>query len=112
MSTDVKQDDLSFLLKRHAELEEKYGDGDEGRFLSGWQCENPWIERIRNQVDEQRLQIADEKYSYLDDDSEVKAAIRRFHRSIEGLLPDELLWSRSIAYHFCFHRVASRARDR
>jgi histidinol-phosphate/aromatic aminotransferase/cobyric acid decarboxylase-like protein len=92
MSTGHSQDDLSFLLQRHAELEEKYGDGGGGRFLSGWQCENPWIEQIRALVDEQIRKIDSGQYLYLDSDAIVKEEVYRFHRSIDGAMPDN---------HFC-----------
>jgi hypothetical protein len=104
MSTTVSQDDLSFLLQRHAELEEKYGDGDGGRFLSGWQCENPWIEQIRVLVDGQIRQIDSGQYPNLDSDSIVKEELYRFHCSIDGTTPDSQFCgagASSIIFTFC-----------
>jgi len=43
----IDDDGLATLLDRHAELESKYSDGDGGRFLSGWQCQNPWESHIK-----------------------------------------------------------------
>ena len=104
MSTQVGQDDLSFLLQRHAELEEKCGDGDGGRFLSGWQCENPWIEQIRILVDGHIRQIDSGHYLTLDSDPLVKEELYRFHRFVDGVTPDSRFsgaGASSIIFTFC-----------
>jgi histidinol-phosphate/aromatic aminotransferase/cobyric acid decarboxylase-like protein len=104
MSTPLAKDDLSFLLQRHAELEEKHGDGDAGRFLSGWQCENPYTEQIRHLVDNQISQIDRGQYLYLDGDAGLKDGLQRFHKSVDGTTPDSLFCGAGatpILFTFC-----------
>lgn len=104
MSTRLLSDDSSTLLRRHAELEEKYGDGDGGRFLSGWQCENPWMDQIRGLVDEQAREIDSVEYLYLDSDPTLKEGLRRFHCSVDRITPDGQFCgagASSIIFTFC-----------
>lgn len=82
--------DSSALLKRHAELEESYGDGDGGRFLSGWQCENPWAGDLKSRITEARTTLADENYQNLDDDSLILEGLREFHALMDRKAPSAL----------------------
>src|SRR5437868_3115698 len=100
----VAQDDLSFLLQRHAELEAKYGDGDGGRFLSGWQCQNPWTDQIQRLVQDQSSQIDGGQYLYLDSEPALKESLARFHSSVDGVAPERLFCgagASSIIFTFC-----------
>ena len=38
----VNSEEGGELLRRHLDLETQEGDGQQGDFLSGWQCVNPW----------------------------------------------------------------------
>ena len=104
MDTIGAQDDLSFLLQRHAELEANYGDGDGGRFLSGWQCENPWADRIRELVEQQSRKIDSTEYLYTDSDDTIRRELFRFHQNVDGVSPPDLLCgagATTIIFTFC-----------
>jgi histidinol-phosphate/aromatic aminotransferase/cobyric acid decarboxylase-like protein len=81
---------LPELLRRHAELEAKYGDGDNGDFLSGWQVENPWAEALKGEVLEIAKGLAAERYVYLDQDEATVDELLRFHRRADGAEPEAL----------------------
>jgi histidinol-phosphate/aromatic aminotransferase/cobyric acid decarboxylase-like protein len=84
--------DLSALLKRHAELETLFGDGDGGRFLSGWQCENPWNETLRNRITTIRAMLPDDRYQYFSDDNALIAdSFMEFHRNVDRKIPSAIL---------------------
>jgi histidinol-phosphate/aromatic aminotransferase/cobyric acid decarboxylase-like protein len=104
MSIDIGEEDLSALLKRHADLESIYGDGDGGSFLSGWQCENPWIDQIKALVQAKSTELQGEKYLYLDEDKSIRDGLSRFHGHVDGVIPQGLfcgVGSSSIIFTFC-----------
>lgn len=104
MDPTSSNDDLAFLLQRHAELEARFGDGEGGRFLSGWQCENPWSGHIRELVDDQCHQIDSGQYLYLDSDTLTKQALSQFHQRVDGVVPHSMLCGNgasSIIFTFC-----------
>lgn len=104
MDTIEAGDDLSFLLKRHADLEATYGDGDGGRFLSGWQCENPWADCIRGLVDQQSRKIDSTDYLYVDSDNTVRRELCRFHQTVDGISLSDVLCgagATSVIFTFC-----------
>jgi len=99
-------DDLSvsLLLKRHAELEALYDDGNNGNFLSGWQCENPWVASIHDGVKAERGTIDAGKYVYLEDDLNLRERFVAFHLNIDGVAPEALLFgegSTSLLFSLC-----------
>lgn len=97
-------DDLSLLLRRHADLEALDGDGDGGNFLSGWQCENPWIGEISKLVAEHSSDLDPRQYLYLSLDNQIKQGLLDFHRAIEGERIEEFLCgtgSSTIIFSFC-----------
>lgn len=104
MSAKVTPDELSLLLQRHAELEAKYGDGDGGRFLSGWQCENPWTETIRQSVESNSRKIDAAQYLTFEEERISNEEIKRFHFLRDGIVPERVLCgagASSIIFTFC-----------
>jgi aspartate/methionine/tyrosine aminotransferase len=87
VDTDIEATSTSVLLRRHAELEALHGDGDSGRFLSGWQCETPWSGELRKEILEVRRNLSDEKYQHLDDDSFVSDGVVEFHSAADRTIP-------------------------
>lgn len=84
--------DLAPLLKRHAELESKFGDGDNGRFLSGWQCENPWKESLRKKISAIRATLPDESYQYFSDcDAHIVDGFMEFHGKVDRKTPSAII---------------------
>jgi aspartate/methionine/tyrosine aminotransferase len=91
MSAWTERDELALMLARHAELEDRHNDGDGGRFISGWQCENPWAANIRAVVEEEAKSLKADDYLYPDLDEELSDAISSFHREIDGTMPSAIL---------------------
>lgn len=86
MVSSVDEESLAVLLQRHAELESKHGDGDSGRFLSGWQCDNPQTDRISELVQQESSGINVSEYLYFDRDPLVMDRIGRFSPSARSTL--------------------------
>src|SRR6266705_838842 len=104
MDAKFLENDLSLLLQRHAELEAKYGDVDGGNFLSGWQCKNPWSVQIKGLVQDQARDLDIGEYLYLGEEAIVRQGLNRFHKSVDGFVPEALLCgngSTSIIFTFC-----------
>jgi aspartate/methionine/tyrosine aminotransferase len=98
------EDSLIGLLNRHAELESRHGDGDAGRFISGWQCENPWEDEISEAVLRERQQIRATDYLYFDHDPAITSRILQFHETVDGISPPSVLpgaGASSIIFTFC-----------
>jgi aspartate/methionine/tyrosine aminotransferase len=100
---DVASDTLNFLAL-HADLESRVLDSDSGNWLSGWQCDNPWIEEIQAEVDKNIVSIPQEKYHYLSDDHHVSESLRAFHEVVDGIPLEGLICgsgSTAIIFTFC-----------
>jgi aspartate/methionine/tyrosine aminotransferase len=104
MISSADEESLTVLLQRHAELESKHGDGDSGRFLSGWQCDNPQRDRIREFVQQESSGINVSEYLYFDRDPLVMDRIGRFHETVDGKTPSAVLCglgATPIIFTFC-----------
>jgi aspartate/methionine/tyrosine aminotransferase len=94
----------SLLLRRHSELAELHHDGDNGRFLSGWQCANPWSNVLVERVRLLRSHIDSSEYHSLNDDTAVQEALLEFHRTVDRQQPQALFLGEgasSIIFSFC-----------
>jgi aspartate/methionine/tyrosine aminotransferase len=92
------------LLERHAQLEALYGDNETGNWLSGWQCDNPWIDQIRRIVDKHKSAVPRDKYHYLSEDSYILDSLREFHLAVDKNTPESFLCgtgSSTIIFTFC-----------
>src|SRR4051794_20674901 len=92
------------LLARHADLESKHGDGDAGRFLSGWQCANPWESSISELVRQEMARLTVSDYLYFDRDPLIVPRIIQFHELADGTTPTSVLagaGASSIIFTFC-----------
>jgi aspartate/methionine/tyrosine aminotransferase len=104
MEHPATADDLSDLLQRHADLEAAHGDGEGGTVLSGWQCENPWIERITASVDEEAARLRADRYLFLEDDPILHELLLNFHQKIDGKVPESVIYgagSSTILFTLC-----------
>jgi aspartate/methionine/tyrosine aminotransferase len=96
--------DPSDLLKRHSDLEALYGDGGNGNFLSGWQCDNPRSGDLQKWIAIERAKLDDSRYQYLDGDLLIEEGFREFHRSVDGMAPNRIFCaegSSSLIFTFC-----------
>ena len=89
--TDIDDQDLKAMLRRHAELEELQSDGGQGRFLSGWQCEHPWSDKLRAAVAAERVALPNQDYLYLEHDDRVLDGLTSFHRRVDGSAPSAVV---------------------
>ena len=78
-------------------------DGDQGHFLSGWQCENPCVSDLLAAIKDRSNLIDYRKYKYFDEDDELSKKIRNLHTSFDGVSPQGILCasgSTSLLYSF------------
>lgn len=80
--------DVATLLRRHSELEAEFGDGDDGNFLSGWQCANPWADTIEQLVAQERESLSAASYQSLDLDELLERRLAEFHRDVDCVAPE------------------------
>lgn len=79
------------LNSYYEELAFDLADGDAGRFLSGWQCENPYASDFLEAVRDRCRYVDYRKYQYFDDDEELATSIRKLHRTLDGVSPGRVL---------------------
>lgn len=78
-------------------------DGDAGHFLSGWQCENPYVSDFLDLLKEKSSSIDYRKYQYFDEDEKLPEKILNLHSLFDGQRPQEVLCasgSTSLLYAF------------
>jgi histidinol-phosphate/aromatic aminotransferase/cobyric acid decarboxylase-like protein len=75
------------MLRRHAQLEELQGDGDSGNFLSGWQCENPFVGELSEQLAQGRALLSGSTYHYIENDAQIAKGLMAFHEEVDGRTP-------------------------
>ncbi len=101
--------DIAQVLASNEELETKYGDGDEGNFLSGWQCENPFAGAFIERVRLRDAQSDAVKYSYIEMDDILSTSISSMHKWLDGVKGEfafpSPFGSTSIIFSFCANLV-------
>ncbi len=78
-------------------------DGDGGRFLSGWQCDNPYASSLLAAVRHQSENVDYRQYRYFDEDEKLSTRILDLHLSLDGTRPQRVLCgsgSTSLLYAF------------
>jgi len=85
---------LADQLGRTARLNTHYeslafelNDGDKGRFLSGWQCLNPYADELVARVRARTARLDPIGYSYFDDESALVAEVLDLHENLDGYRP-------------------------
>lgn len=82
------------LVRRHVELEEKFGDGDSGDFVSGWQCSNIYEKKISSIISKEANKLRRERYVYQSDFPCIEEGIKkRLSIYREGIIERVLLSS-------------------
>lgn len=92
------------VLREHAALEKIHEDGGAGDFLSGWQCNNPWVGAIDEAVSTARQGLAGNRYYYLEDDERSLDQINALHLAWDEALPPALvpsMGSTPLLFAFC-----------
>jgi aspartate/methionine/tyrosine aminotransferase len=67
------------------------GDGDRGRMLSGWQCENPFVSDLLLEVRSRSDAVDFREYTYFDADEALADKLVGLHRRLDGLAPPAVL---------------------
>jgi aspartate/methionine/tyrosine aminotransferase len=75
------------ILQLHEDLEIKFGDGDGGDFLFGWQSLNPFAESLLAAVKRLAEKTDYTKYSYMESDEVLAQEVIDLHSSIDGVTP-------------------------
>lgn len=75
----------------YEELAFELDDGNQGHFLSGWQCENPYVSDLLASVKERANYIDHRCYTYFDEDEGLANKIREIHTSLDGVPPQSIL---------------------
>jgi hypothetical protein len=79
------------INEHYRRLAFELGDGDRGRMLSGWQCENPFVATLLGEVRTRAANIDFREYTYFDADEALAAGIQSLHRQLDGTLPPAAL---------------------
>jgi len=79
------------LNEYYRKLAFELDDGDKGNFLSGWQCDNPFVASLFDAVTRRRAGIDFAKYIYFDADEDLVQAVLSFHRNVDGVAPEAVL---------------------
>ena len=87
MVADDADDPIGALLNLHHILEVEHDDGDNGNFLFGWQCENPFADNLIARTAERSRRLNRVQYSYLEEDADLVGKIRKLHQTLDGERP-------------------------
>ena len=79
---------LADVLRRHAELEARYGGDKVGDLISGWQVENPWAGSLKAKTLDELRDLGGERYVYLEEDEKLIRGFREFHARVDGEVPE------------------------
>lgn len=83
------------ILQLHEDLEVKFGDGNGGDFLFGWQSINPYADGLLAAVKRRAEEIDYTKYSYMESDSVLVGELADLHTSLDGIKPDAVFCAAS-----------------
>ena len=79
------------LNSHYQKLAFELNDGDKGHFLSGWQCDNPFIDELLAAVRSLTASIDYRRYAYFDDDEGLVDAIKDLHKGLDSRAPEQVL---------------------
>ncbi len=68
-----------------------FGDGDDGNFLSGWQCENPFVKEFLSSVKLNSEKFDHTKYSYYDAHDDLLTSILTHHKNLDTIQPESVI---------------------
>lgn len=66
-------------------------DGNDGDFLSGWQCENPFVSNLLKSVRNKALEMDHRRYSYFDAHTGLIESIRSHHEILDFISPQAIV---------------------
>ncbi len=75
------------LNAHYEKLAFELNDGDKGRFLSGWQCVNPYAEELIARVRARTAALDPIGYSYFDDERDLVTKVLDLHERLDAQRP-------------------------
>lgn len=106
MDTNQKPWTTKEILQLHEDLELKYGDGDGGDFLFGWQSINPFADDLLAAVKRRMEGVDYTKYCYMETNTDLAGAVVDLHERLDGVRPEEAFCAASggtsILFAFCY----------
>jgi histidinol-phosphate/aromatic aminotransferase/cobyric acid decarboxylase-like protein len=84
---DRQRERTAKLNSHYESLAFELNDGDKGRFLSGWQCENPYADQLLAATRERGAKLNHVGYSYFDDERLLVSSICQLHEHLDGRSP-------------------------
>jgi len=85
------KNEISCLNSKFESIAFDFGDGDDGDFLSGWQCENPFVEEFILRVKKNSDNFDPTKYSYYDTHDDLIKNIHSHHKNIDINPPESVI---------------------
>lgn len=96
---------ISKLLNRHEEMENSLSGDDAGNLLYGWQCANPFAEKLLEKIWQRANAIDPLKYAYVEDNESLVYALKQLHLKRDDLQPESIFCAAggavSILFTFC-----------
>ncbi|HBY02153.1 MAG TPA: hypothetical protein DEG92_06425, partial [Rikenellaceae bacterium] len=68
-----------------------HNDGDDGNFLSGWQCENPFVSDLLQSVRERATTFDHRRYTYFDSHKDLIQSIHSYHKRLDTFSPQSVI---------------------
>lgn len=76
---------------------------ESGNILSGWQCENPFVDELLKAVKNKSSKMNYKRYMYFDEDDKLQNKIMTLHKNLDGVQPSCVICgSGSTALIFAF----------
>jgi len=106
METSTKPWSTKEILQLHEDLELKYGDGDGGDFLFGWQSINPFAADMLAAVKKRTQGVDYTKYCYMETDAVLASSVVDLHTKLDGVTVEDAFCAASggtsILFAFCY----------
>lgn len=90
-SLDRQREDTRRLSEKFESLAFDHNDGDDGDFLSGWQCSNGLVADLEEAIRARAKTIDHTRYNYFDTHADLIAAIQAHHRAVDDAPPAAVL---------------------
>lgn len=94
IESDIIEKDFKIIRQLNSKFESiafDFGDGDDGNFLSGWQCENPFVKEFISSVQQNSIKFDHRKYSYFDSYADLINSIHYYHKNIDTNPPQSVI---------------------
>ena len=88
---DIDNSSVELINSKFESIAFDFGDGDDGNFLSGWQCENPFVKDFILSVQQNSLNFDPTKYSYYDSHNDLLNSIYSYHNGLDSKPPESIV---------------------